>query len=131
MGNSYSNHSKSTRKGSSNNINNNKATISNNKNHLFISGPEEFFELLNDLNISADNPYYKRKKKKIRKKVKNKVKNKGKNKKKYRSENHEKTLYKKFREFLNKNMYYIININIYIYFGFIPSIIQKLLHYSF
>ena len=68
------------------------------------------------MNISADNPYYKRKKKKIRKKVKNKVKNKGKNKKKYRSENHEKTLYKKLREFLNKNMYYIILLTlIYLY----------------
>lgn len=76
FGNSYSSHSKSTTKGSSNNSNNNKSTISNNKNHLFISGPEEFVELLNDLNFSADNPYYKRKKKKIIKKVKNKVKNK-------------------------------------------------------
>ena len=99
FGNSYSNHSKSTTKGSSNNSNNNKSTISNNKNHLFISGPEEFVELLNDLNFSADNPYYKRKKKKIIKKVKNKVKN----TKKYKSENYEKTIYRKFREFLNKN----------------------------
>jgi len=99
FGNSYSNHSKSTTKGSSNNSNNNKSTISNNKNHLFISGPEEFVELLKDLNFSADNPYYKRKKKKIIKKVKNKVKN----TKKYKSENYEKTIYRKFREFLNKN----------------------------
>ena len=99
FGNSYSNHSKSTTKGSSNNSNNNKSTISNNKNHLFISGPEEFVELLNDLNFSADNPYYKRKKKKIIKKVKNKVKN----TKKYKSENYEKTIYRKFREFLSKN----------------------------
>ena len=97
--NSHSNHSKSTTKGSSNNSNNNKSTISNNKNHLFISGPEEFVELLNDLNFSADNPYYKRKKKKIIKKVKNKVKN----TKKYKSENYEKTIYRKFREFLNMN----------------------------
>ena len=97
--NSHSNHSKSTTKGSSNNSNNNKSTISNNKNHLFISGPEEFVELLNNLNISADNPYYKRKKKKIIKKVKNKVKN----TKKYKSENYERTIYRKFREFLNKN----------------------------
>ena len=97
--NSHSNHSKSTTKGSSNNSNNNKSTISNNKNHLFISGPEEFVELLNDLNFSADNPYYKRKKKKIIKKVKNKVKN----TKKYKSENYERTIYRKFREFLNKN----------------------------
>ena len=99
FGNSYSNHSKSTTKGSSNNSNNNKSTISNNKNHLFISGPEEFVELLNNLNISADNPYYKRKKKKIIKKVKNKVKN----TKKYKSEIYERTIYRKFREFLNKN----------------------------
>ena len=99
FGNSYSNHSKSTTKGSSNNSNNNKSTISNNKNHLFISGPEEFVELLNDLNFSADNPYYKRKKKKIIKKVKNKVKN----TKKYKSENYERAIYRKFREFLNKN----------------------------
>ena len=99
FGNSYSSHSKSTTKGSSNNSNNNKSTISNNKNHLFISGPEEFVELLNDLNFSADNPYYKRKKKKIIKKVKNKVKN----TKKYKSENYEKTIYRKFREFLSKN----------------------------
>lgn len=97
--NSHSNHSKSTTKGSSNNSNNNKSTISNNKNHLFISGPEEFVELLNNLNISADNPYYKRKKKKIIKKVKNKVKN----KKKYKSEIYERTIYRKFREFLNMN----------------------------
>jgi len=99
FGNSYSSHSKSTTKGSSNNSNNNKSTISNNKNHLFISGPEEFVELLSNLNISADNPYYKRKKKKIIKKVKNKVKN----TKKYKSENYERTIYRKFREFLSKN----------------------------
>ena len=99
FGNSYSNHSKSTTKGSSNNSNNNKSTISNNKNHLFISGPEELLELLNNLNISADNPYYKRKKKKIIKKVKNKVKN----TKKYKSEIYERTIYRKFREFLNMN----------------------------
>ena len=97
--NSHSNHSKSTTKGSSNNSNNNKSTISNNKNHLFISGPEEFVELLNNLDISADNPYYKRKKKKIIKKVKNKVKN----TKKYKSEIYERTIYRKFREFLNMN----------------------------
>jgi hypothetical protein len=99
FGNSYSNHSKSTTKSSSNNSNNNKSTISNNKNHLFISGPEELLELLNNLNISADNPYYKRKKKKIIKKVKNKVKN----TKKYKSEIYERTIYRKFREFLNMN----------------------------
>jgi hypothetical protein len=99
FGNSYSSHSKSTTKSSSNNSNNNKSTISNNKNHLFISGPEELLELLNNLNISADNPYYKRKKKKIIKKVKNKVKN----TKKYKSEIYERTIYRKFREFLNMN----------------------------
>ena len=51
------------------------------------------------MNISADNPYYKRKKKKIIKKVKNKVKN----TKKYKSEIYERTIYRKFREFLNMN----------------------------
>lgn len=106
--NSSSSKSKNTTKDSSNSgaaDNNNKSNIINNNKKLFEleEVPHNFFGLLMKLNMSSDDLYYKRKKKKMKEKVKEKIKENFAIKKELKSEDFERPLYRKFKTYLKKN----------------------------